>query len=186
MAFLSGCFAGITLVKRCFHVTSMDRALDNKKFLAKFFNNVLSLNYLLHLESKVSRDVWVGFFLSRVNREAGASEDVKAALQPFGRCKLTPWKMDSAVLRDRCTELPVLIRLFQFSFSSSFSPFFCGQSQCGVSPCCNELLLSRAVGSCSSAVLSIPQSTRRCVCSQHGWVPGTSMSPELQRMMGSR
>lgn len=29
------------------------------------------------------------FFLSRRNREARASEDVKAPLQPFGRCKLT-------------------------------------------------------------------------------------------------
>lgn len=37
------------------------RALDNKKFLDKYFDNVLSLNYLVHLESKVSGDMW-GFF----------------------------------------------------------------------------------------------------------------------------
>lgn len=37
-------------------------ALDNKKFLDKYFDNVLSLNYLLRLESKVSRDVWDFFF----------------------------------------------------------------------------------------------------------------------------
>lgn len=104
------------------------------------------------------------FFQSRVNREAGASEDVKAALQPFGRCKLTPWKMDSAVLRDRCTELPVLIRLFQLSFSSSFSPFFCGQSQCGVSPCCNELLLLAVwCWQLSSAMLSILSHKELCL-----------------------
>lgn len=99
------------------------RALDNKKFLDKFFDNVLSLDYLLHLESKVSRDVWVGFFLSRINREARASEDVKAPLQPFGRCKLT--SMENGFCgAERCIKLPMLIRLFKFSFSSSFFPFF--------------------------------------------------------------
>lgn len=73
MAFLSDCFAGVTLVKKCFHATdeatSMDRALDNKKFLDKYFDNVLSLNYLLHLESKVSRDMWVGCFVFKQNQE---------------------------------------------------------------------------------------------------------------------
>lgn len=63
--------------------------MDNKQFLDKYFDNVLSLSYLLHLESKVSRDVWDFFFLSRINRESRASEDVKLHLQPFGRCKLT-------------------------------------------------------------------------------------------------
>lgn len=45
------------------------RALDNKKFLDKYFDNVLSLNYLLHLESKVSRDMWVGCFVFKQNQE---------------------------------------------------------------------------------------------------------------------
>lgn len=63
------------------------RALDNKKFLDKYFDNVLSLNYLLRLESKVLRGMWVFFNLSRINREPRASEDVKPHLQPFGRCK---------------------------------------------------------------------------------------------------
>lgn len=55
----------------CTQLFSMHLALDKAKFFGKCFDNILRLTYLLHLESRVSRDMWIfvlllvcGVFLS--------------------------------------------------------------------------------------------------------------------------